>query len=68
MMYHYQRTIIMVRRTEYRMGNWVYLNVSVPHGAQEMLDSPPLQQHVGPDRSLALVGGSLQLYCIYSGV
>ncbi|KAF2350175.1 Fibronectin type III [Trinorchestia longiramus] len=55
-------------RTEYRMGNWVYLNVSVPHDNQDLPDIAPTYQYTGPDRVLALEGDNLQLYCIYSGI
>lgn len=56
--------------TEYRMGSWVYLNVSVPADVTEeeaLDDVAPVYQYVGSDTKLVLVGDDLQLYCIYSG-
>ncbi|KAK7070826.1 hypothetical protein SK128_024046, partial [Halocaridina rubra] len=57
--------------TEYRMGNWVYLNVSYPD-EDDMVTLPeapipPSEQHVSEEEITTLAGEDVKLYCIYGG-
>ncbi|XP_042243141.1 neuroglian-like isoform X6 [Homarus americanus] len=57
-------------QTEYRMGNWVYLNVSYPGDDKTTLpedSQPPVQQYVSESQVTALEGDDIKLYCIYGG-
>lgn len=58
------------------MGNWVYLNVTLPddvsisEGRSDIDPThavPPEMQYVSDDKILGLVGDELKLYCIYGG-
>ena len=52
------------------MGNWVYLNVSVPGDGAGVPPSelPPTLEYIGPQDNNVLEGEDLALYCIYSGM
>ncbi|KAK8753322.1 hypothetical protein OTU49_003828 [Cherax quadricarinatus] len=57
-------------RTEYRMGNWVYLNVSYPGDDKSTLPEsnlPPVKQYVSDHEVTALQGDEVKLYCIFGG-
>ncbi|XP_076034234.1 uncharacterized protein LOC143021011 isoform X2 [Oratosquilla oratoria] len=59
--------------SEYKMGNWVYLNVSIPAGMEDVdqLDESyrfvPEAQFVSEDEILAEAGDEVKIYCIYGG-
>ncbi|XP_068231636.1 uncharacterized protein [Palaemon carinicauda] len=57
--------------TEYRMGNWVYLNVSYPDDDDEVTlpEAPvaPVKQHVSAPEVTTLAGEDVKLYCVYGG-
>nr|XP_045622235.1 uncharacterized protein LOC123772893 isoform X5 [Procambarus clarkii] len=56
--------------TEYRMGNWVYLNVSFPGDDKTTLPEqhlPPVLQYVSDREVTALEGDEVKLYCVFGG-
>ncbi|KAL7637345.1 UNVERIFIED_CONTAM: hypothetical protein RMT77_012071 [Armadillidium vulgare] len=57
-------------QSEYRMGNWVYLNVtSLPRGEGTSVETEvePFLQYVSDDEITALKGEDVKIYCIYGG-
>lgn len=63
--------MVVYCRTEYRMGNWVYLNVSYPGGDKTATvpeeDLAPVKQYVSQEEVIALEGDQVKLYCVFGG-
>ncbi|XP_071547081.1 uncharacterized protein [Panulirus ornatus] len=56
--------------TEYRMGNWVYLNVSYPGDVVTSMPetaTEPTLQHASAREIIALEGDDVKLFCIFGG-
>ncbi|CAL4065784.1 unnamed protein product, partial [Meganyctiphanes norvegica] len=54
--------------TEYRMGNWVYLNVSLEAEATTIEEEvAPTTQFVSEEDETVLKGDDVKLYCIFGG-
>ena len=57
------------------MGNWVYLNVTIPEDLEASgrsdIEPPdttePIEQFVSEDNLLGLEGEEMKIYCIYGG-
>ncbi|XP_047493418.1 neuroglian-like [Penaeus chinensis] len=57
-------------RTEYRMGNWVYLNVSYPEDDESThpeASIAPVKQYLSPRQITVLEGEDVKLHCLYGG-
>ncbi|XP_069991277.1 uncharacterized protein [Penaeus vannamei] len=56
--------------TEYRMGNWVYLNVSYPEDEESThpeASIAPVKQYLSPRQITVLEGEDVKLHCLYGG-
>ncbi|KAK4304075.1 hypothetical protein Pmani_023968 [Petrolisthes manimaculis] len=61
--------IDLLGRTEYRMGNWVYLNVSREEGVTIPEPGPlaPVAQRLSDRDVIVMRGEDVKLFCIYGG-